>query len=173
MKDAALSQKAFTLIELVLVIALLGVLLAIVTFNLFRPVSKATIAAVSSDIISLLSEAQTKAINTDTSGSAQTDPYGVHFDADKYILFKGGLFNTSDPNNFVVDVSPSVVITPNLPCPSPPSDCNNVVFDKVSGEIASFDPANNTICVSETASGKSVLLTINFLGVVNDVQQGC
>ena len=165
-------SRGFSIIELVLVIALLSIILAITTVTLFRPVAKANLDTVSTDIFSILREAQNKAINTDTSGDVQSNDYGIHFETNSYTLFKGTAYNAGDSSNFKVDTTSNIVLSPTLPCPSPPGDCNNIVFQRVSGEVLAYDDVNNTVCVSETSTNKQTLLIINFLGVVTE-QNGC
>lgn len=164
--------RGFSLIELILVIALLSIILGITTVTLFRPVAKANLATVSTDIFSILREAQNQAINTDTSGDPQSNDYGVHFDANSYTLFKGTTYTAGDASNFKIDTAANITISPTLPCPSPPGDCDNIVFQRVSGEVLTYDDVNNTICVSETSTNKQTRLTVNFLGVVTE-QDGC
>ena len=158
-----LNEFGFSLIELILVIALLGTILTIATVNLFKPVQSAKIDSVSTDVVAILREAQNKAINTDTQGGATASDYGVHFETNKYILFKGASFNAADPNNFVVDAPQGIKFTANLPS-------SNVVFQRISGEVASFDGSKNTVCLTETSSNKSLLLRVNFVGVVDVLQ---
>ena len=172
MKIKPADQHGFTLIELVLVISLLGILLAITTVSLFRPVSKTNLKAISIDVFSLLREAQNKAINTDTSGDPQSNDWAVHFESSSYTLFKGTSYSATEPTNFVVNAPSNITISPSLPCPSPPGDCNNIVFQRISGEVLAYDALNNTVCITQASSNKQVLLTINFVGVVN-IQDGC
>ncbi len=166
------NSGGFSLIELILVISLLSIILGITTVTLFRPVAKANLDTVSTDIFSLLRGAQNQAINTDTSGDPQSNDYGVHFESDSYTLFKGATYSSGGPSNFVVTTKNNISISPTLPCPSPPEDCNNIVFEKISGEILGFDPANNTICVTETGTNKEVLFVVNFVGGIS-IQDGC
>lgn len=166
------NTRGFSLIELILVIALLSIILGITTVTLFRPVAKANLNTVSTNIFSLLREAQNQAINTDTSGDPQSNEYGIHFETDSYTLFKGSTYISSDSSNFVVTTKNNISISPSLPCPSPPEDCNNVVFEKISGEVLGFDPTKNTVCVTETGTNKQVLLNVNFVGGIS-VQNGC
>lgn len=166
------NTRGFSLIELILVIALLSIILGITTVTLFRPVAKANLNTVSTNIFSLLREAQNQAINTDTSGDPQSNEYGIHFETDSYTLFKGSTYISNDSSNFVVTTKNNISISPSLPCPAPPGDCNNVVFEKISGEVLGFVPANNTVCVTETGTNKQVLLNVNFVGGIS-VQDGC
>ena len=166
------NSSGFSLIELILVIALLSIILVITTVTLFRPVAKANLDTVSTDIFSFLREAQNQAINTDTSGDPQSHEYGIHFETNSYTLFKGINYTAGNSSNFVVTTKNSISISPSLPCLSPPGNCNNVVFEKISGEVLGFDPVNNTICVTETGTNKEVLFTVNFVGGIS-IQDGC
>src|SRR4030066_1832624 len=112
MKKTALNTKGFTLIELLLVVSLLGLTLIISTVNLFRPLPKAQAAGVSSDIFSQLRDAQNKAMNTDIGGGTAADDWGIHFESGQYVLFKGNVFDPTDPANFVVDTPTNISLTP-------------------------------------------------------------
>lgn len=171
-KSLNIKETGFSLIELLVVIALLSIVLVFVSINLFSPSEKAKLDSISTNVVSTLREAQNKAINTDTQGESQANEYGVHFESDKFILFQGTSFDSGDEKNFVINLPGSITITPNLPCPSPPGDCNNIVFEKISGEVSNFNSLENTVCINETSTGKDILITINFVGVTN-VQEGC
>jgi len=162
----AYRQAGFTLIELILVLALLTTILTLATVNLFKPTAQANIDSASTDVVSILREAQNKAVNTDTGGGVASNEYGVYFEATKYTLFKGTVFNPADPNNFAVNTPQGITLAPNLPGSS-------VVFQRISGEVVGFDSAKNTVCIRETALNKTALLRVNFVGVVDVLQQGC
>ena len=166
MKKTGFNCQGFTLIELLVVIALLAVILTITTTNLFKPTAAAKVDSISVDVASILRTAQNKAINTDTNGGATSNEYGVYFEATKYTLFKGTVFNPADPNNFAVSAPQGVTLTANLPSSS-------VVFQRISGEVTSFDGTRNTVCAREATLNKTTLLRINFVGVVDVLQQGC
>ena len=172
MKKIPSKNLGFTLIEILLVISLIVLILTIVTTNLFNPVSQGKLDAVLVDAVSIIREAQNKAMNSDTSGQTTSSEYGVHFESNKYILFKGTAYNPSDSSNFVVNAPSGITIIPNLPCPSPPNGCANIVFQKISGEVASFNGSQNSVCIIETSQKQKKNLLINFVGVVN-TQDGC
>jgi len=172
MKGSTQKEFGFTLIELILVIALLSIALTITTINLIRPTTQVKLNTQSEDIYSIVKEAQNKAINTNIGNGSQSDHWGVHFEASKYVLFKGDTYDSADANNFVTTNPQNIVINPNLPCPSPPGDCQNIVFQRISGEVKNYDNTKNSICITETASNKNKLLLINFIGTLI-IQNGC
>jgi prepilin-type N-terminal cleavage/methylation domain-containing protein len=164
--------KGFTLIELLLVIALFSTILILVTVNLFRPISQNQISSASSEISSILNQAKNRAMNSDSAGGASSERHGVHFESNKYVLFVGDSYDSSDTKNFELLTPNNISLSPTLPCPSPPGDCNNIVFEKISGEVIGFDDLSNSVCVTENSSNKTFLLKVNFVGVV-DVQETC
>lgn len=162
------NSSGFTLIEVLLVIGLLTLLLSLGIVSFGQTNTRLRLESSTSQIVSLLTEARTKAMITDTEGQPTSSVYGVHFEADKSILFRGSSFDSQNPNNFVIPAD-KVTILPNLPC-GVPTDCHNVIFTRVSGEVIGFDPVLNWLCL--TSGSSSTKLAINFLGVV-DVQGSC
>jgi len=160
------------LIEIILIISLLGTILAIATPNLFTPLGVEKVNSLSTDIISLLKDAQTKAISSETFGQGLTEDFGIHFAQNSYTLFKGSVYNPADTNNFSVATPNSLSIVPNLPCPVIPNDCNNIVFSRLTGEVQNFDQAKNSLCISDSISN-TIKLETNYLGVVNAQTAGC
>jgi prepilin-type N-terminal cleavage/methylation domain-containing protein len=171
MKKLAQSQ-GFTLIEVLLVVSLISISLIVVSVNLIRPLPKAKLDEVSGGIVSTLHEAATKAGSGDTQGGPTSSEYGVHFETSSYTLFKGTTFVQGGSDNFEVSLPAETSLTPNLPCNSPPTDCNNIVFQKISAEVVNFSPSQNSLCVNDLATNKTTRISINFLGVV-DAQAGC
>ena len=173
MKNSSRSKETgVTLIELIIVISLLSVILTLGSINLFRPYQTATLDAAAENIKSLVREAQSKAINTDTQGDPASDDYGVHFEIGRAILFKGAIYSNGDPANFEISLPSNMTANPNLPCPSPPGNCNNIVLQRISGEVVNFSSSQNSVCITENSSGKNISLSVNFVGVVN-TQNGC
>src|SRR3990167_7170531 len=115
MKDKLDHPKGFTLIEVLLVVSLLSISLVLVSINLIRPLPKAKIESVSSDIVSLLNEAATKSGSGDTQGGINSSEYGVHYETDRYTLFKGTVFTPGSNDNFQVTLPQGINISANLP----------------------------------------------------------
>lgn len=172
MQSQVKNQSGFTIIEILVVVSLLTIVLTLTTTSLFTPLGRARTENLSVDIISLLRQAQSYAINSETLGSASATSFGVHFTNSTYSLFQGNIYNPTDPNNLVVDIPAGLMVSQNLPCSGLPNDCNNIVFNQRSGEIANFDPGKNSICVSNN-SNSSTLVSFNYLGVMNAQEGAC
>ena len=158
----------FTLIEVLLAVGLLGVLLALGIASFGQSNTKLKLDSTSRQIVSILAEARSKAMEADVEDQPTPSVYGVHFDSDKFTLFRGNSYDSLNPDNFIV-ATENVTISPNLPC-GVPTECSNVIFTQVSGEVVGFDPALNWICL--TSGSSATKLTLNFLGVV-DEQENC
>jgi prepilin-type N-terminal cleavage/methylation domain-containing protein len=157
-KDEGLptGRQGFVLIELIVVLALFGALLGMTSINLLGAKNSATISATVDQIVSDLGSQQTKAM---TSG-----PYGVRFELNRYIMFRGSVYNSSDTSNssVLLDARTSFSII-NLPSAS-------VVFASQSGEIAGYDPSRASVTVYQQNSMVSKTILINQYGIVTSVQ---
>lgn len=166
------NEAGFTLIELLLVISMFVVILALSVPNLFSPLGVEKVNDLSQDIKSILSEAQTKAVSSETLGLLSTSEFGVHFTGSTYTIFRGTIFNPGDPNNFQVNVPSGLTIVPNLPCPVSPNDCNSIVFLRLTGEIQNFDQTKNSLCLADNLNNKIKVFT-STIGVVNAQTDSC
>lgn len=165
MKRFAVSSFGFSLIELIIVISLLGILLTIASVNLFNPLSKNKVSMVAGDVTSILREAQYKSINSTDSENGGSSEFGVHFENNSYTLFKGLVYNSSSNSNFEVKTVSNISIEKSLPCSSQ-ENCNNIIFEKYSGEVHEFDENQNSICIQTESSDQERMIKINSLGVV-------
>ncbi len=171
-KLTAHSENGFSLIEILLVVSFFVVILSLLTPNLFNPLAREEVNSLAKDITANLKDAQTKAMHSETFGQPTASEFGVHFSVNSYTIFRGTVFNPADTNNFSVAVPTGLSINPNLPCPSSPNDCNNIVFSKLAGEVQNFDQTKNNLCLADTLNNR-ILLTTNFLGVINAQNGGC
>lgn len=165
-------SRGFTTIEVVLVIGLLVILLSFSTPNLFNPLGTEKVNSTANEILTSVSDAQAKAINSETLGQISPSEFGIHFTSTSYTIFPGTVFNPSDQKNFTTNLDSGLSLSPNLPCPFSPNDCNNIVFSKLSGEVQNFDPSKNSLCLADNLNNK-IKLSFNYLGVTNAQVNGC
>jgi len=90
-KDA---NRGFSLLEILLVIALMAAIMALSAPFLASSFSKNELAAASDQLVDALAEARSAAMNGRSGGK-----YGVHFETDRFVYFEGETYLVSDLNN--------------------------------------------------------------------------
>lgn len=149
----------FTLIEVSLVVGIFAILASFTTINLIKPQQSADLNSTTTSIIADIKQQQARSVLGETSGGSSAVVHGIYFESSKYTLFKGVIYNSIDPANFVVDLSPSLTLTTTFAS-------SQVTFNLQSGEISGF--ANGSDTVTLTIAGSQVkILTFNKYGVVN------
>lgn len=156
-------NKAFTLIEVALIIAVISILLSISTFNLLNFQDHATLDTTIETFISDVKQQQLKAMSGSTEGNQTTAPFGIFIENHRYTLFTGTTFNSSDPLNFTLSLNDTITITTTF-------SQNRFFFIKGSGEIQNFTQGSNTITFIHTPSNLQKTITINKYGVITSVQ---
>lgn len=151
------SGAGFTLLELLVVLALAGTLLGFIIINLSSSQQNISLTSTSQVLISDLRQNQIKAMVGDTEGRSTSDSYGVHFDSDKYVFFHGTTYSSSDPSNF------TVIIPSNMQFESPGFD---IIFSKITGEIASI----TNFQLTDVTTGRGRKIYLNKLGVVDKLE---
>lgn len=153
------NQSGFTLIELVVVMGIIFMLFGFVSFNLIGVQRKVSVNSTVDVLISDMASQQTKAMLG--VGLSSGNSYGIYFEDNKYTLFDGTIYSSSDPNNFTVSLSPGILFT-NITFPS-----NSIVFSPRSGEMKDFSNGQNTITIFDSEGTKTETITINKYGVVS------
>jgi len=89
-----IKNKGFTLIEIIIVISIMAFLVSagIVSYRSFEKSTE--LEKTAHNIMSVLKLAQSK-----TTASEDASQYGVHFESDKYILFKGNIYQSEAEDN--------------------------------------------------------------------------
>jgi len=98
--------KAFTLIEILFVISILGILLAIALPNLNSLRSNQILNSTASDVVSAINKASAQSL-----ASLDSSSYGVHFASDRVVIFKGTVYGANDLENKVVEITPPATIS--------------------------------------------------------------
>ena len=144
-------QKGITVLELLIVIAILGIL-AVVILPQF---SKMRDRQVFNNSINTVVDTLAKA-KSETLASLDGYNYGVQFENNRVIIFRGNTFNSQDANNRIYSLNNPASIT-NI---SLSGGGSNLYFNKFSGL------PNKSGSVSVTSGSMVKVISINSLGVV-------
>ena len=156
-------QKGISMLELLITIALIGILFGTVTFNLIR-VQSNTSAQINLDkLISDIKTQQGKAMTGATEGRITSDNYGIYFQPNQYVLFHGAVYSPNEPSNFTVDLPDDLEIqSTTLPD-------NTLIFSQLSGEMIGFSETENTITIRSVNTGEQTSVTLNRYGVIEQI----
>lgn len=141
------TQKGFTALELLIVIAIMGVILATIlpSFTNFRRSS--LLNTESQELISIINRARILSVS-----SKYDDQFGVHFEAGKVVLFQGDTYspgattNEEHVFNTALTLSPVVIN----------GGGSELLFEKITG--ATNQNATTTLLVVGTTSSTTVLV---------------
>ena len=154
-----LNQKGFTLIEILIAVVIITLLITsvIVSYRLFE--KRTELEDTTQRIFSTLKLAQTQ-----TLASNDASPYGVHFENDQYILFKGNTYLVGALDNKIYQLPGRLEISQI----SLADGGNDVIFQRIIGSTAQFgtieiriiSQPTETRIVTIQSSGQTVLGTI-------------
>lgn len=157
-------QRGYTFVELLVSIGIIGTLLGIVTINLVRAQSNASVTATVDRLIADMREQQTKAMVGSNDGTGNGNSYGIYFLSDRYILFEGTSYNSSNSANFTVSPSNGSILT-NITFPG-----STLIFSQQSGEVSGFTQGSNTVTIQSASGSEQKTLTVNRYGTVVTIQ---
>ncbi len=145
-------QKGVTALELLLVIAMVGVIfsIALPSFNAMRnqQLLKATTLEVSSSINKARSQ---------TLASVNSSEYGIHFQSDQIVIFRGQTYSSGDSNNeYITLTTPAFISDINLA-----GSVTDIYFNRLSGA------PNTTGTITISVSSLSQIITISATGIVS------
>ncbi len=140
-------RQGFTLIEIVLGIAISAIILGLVLFGFANYRQREILKVATAEVVSVLRQARSKTLVAEGDSA-----YGVHFDRDQVVLFAGSNYLSADPAN-EISVLPTEIglATTSL-------GVNQVVFDRLSGQADSA----GTLYVywrSEVAASTTVIIS--------------
>lgn len=98
-------NKGISLLEIIIVIAIVSILSAIIIPNMSKFKSEQTLKNTTVDIVSLLNKAK-----LDANSFLDSSIYSVYFESDKAVYFKGATYSSSNPTNEIVLLNSSVTI---------------------------------------------------------------
>jgi prepilin-type N-terminal cleavage/methylation domain-containing protein len=148
-------KKGLTVIEILMVIAILAILAAIILPQFSKMRENQLLKNAISDILSSLNKAQSQ-----TLASVNSSEYGVHFQSDRVIIFKGKVFSSSAEDNETILIGEPVGIS-NVTLGGVSGASGDMYFNRLSGAPS----ATGTVAVS--ASSISKIITIFATGTVS------
>lgn len=145
-------SKGFTIIELVVVMGIFALIISFVSINLIKPQVSATLNSSTNTVVADIKEQQIKAMVGDSEASGNSQTYGVHFESDRYILFRSS-YSPSEPSNFTVNLNPGLSLS---------TTPQEIIFLKRSGETTA-----TSITLTHSQTGEQKTLSINKVGAIS------
>ncbi len=148
-------QKGITLIESLIVLAILVVLLLIVLPRFSQIKENQVLKNAAVETLSSINKAR-----ANTLASVNSSEYGVRFQSDRVIIFRGTVYNAGASDNETINI-----ITP--------ASITNVTLGGVSGTTGEFyfnrvyGAPSKTGTITITASSSTKIITINASGVAS------
>lgn len=152
-------RKAFTLTELIIVMAIIAMLLTLGTVNLLGSQRRTTINSNLTTLLSDFREQRLKAMTGDTEGTGIISSYGIYFGTNSYTLFRGSTYVATSSSNFVVNLGETSTFT-DVTLPG-----RLVVFTDGSGEVPGWSALTDTVSLTDSDAGITRIITINKYGV--------
>lgn len=122
-------QKGVTLLEILIVIAILGALSALIVGNFSSTRGDQVLKNETEAVVALLQEAR-----SNTLSGLDSSQYGVHIQSDRVILFKGSSYSSSDPSNSPYFIDDAVFISSiNLQ-----GGGSDIIFERLTGETTAY-----------------------------------
>lgn len=99
MQNFIKNKKGISVIEILLVITVLGIIFSIILPQFSKIRENQVIKSAVNDVLSSLNKAKTQ-----TLASVNSSEYGVKFQNNQVLIFKGVVFNANDVNNEIVKI---------------------------------------------------------------------
>lgn len=162
MKKTFNSERGFTLVELGIVFGIIALLLGFITLNLSNVQRTTSVNSTIDTLISDIKSQQTKAMaGTGNSGSGES--FGIYFQVDRYTLFTGTAYSSTNSTNFTVILGSNLVFA-NSTFPN-----NSLVFLRQSGELNGFIDGMNTIDIQNAQALNKKTVTVNRYGAITEI----
>lgn len=157
MENKQLARAGFTLVELMVVLAMFLIVFTLSNVSLSGMIAKHSTQEFAEVFMSDARRQQMRSISGEVSPEGN-EAYGIKFADTNYILFSG-TYVAENSNNITVSL-PSDIEFIDVTFPN-----QEVLFEKLSGEVNNFNSNSDTISIRNTTTNQTSILTINQLGV--------
>jgi len=150
-------NKGISLIEIIIIISIIGILSAI-TIPILSDFKKSqSLKNTTENVISILNKAK-----ADSNSSLDSSNYGVHFETNKAVYFKGITYSSSSSSNKEVVFDSGIIIPASLGL-SLSGGGSNIIFPKLTGDVVGYGSIKLQQS-SDVSSFKTI--TVSKLGVI-------
>lgn len=148
-------KKGITIIEILIVISIIGLIAAIVFPQFYKIREQQVLASATSEIMSSLDRAKSQ-----TLASFNSSEYGVHFQSDKVIIFKGKTFTPGFIGNENINIVTPATIS-NVTLGGINASTGDLYFNRLSGA------PNQTVTITISTFSYTKTITISATGTAS------
>lgn len=145
-------QKGLTILETIIALSALALLVAIILPSFATMRNNQVLKSSVREVTSALERAQFLSIS-----SVDSSEYGVHFEANQIVIFKGTVYSAISPDNEIISISYPASLTSIILS----GGGSDVYFDRLSGG------PNKTGTVTIVSGSVSRTITITATGAIN------
>lgn len=165
MKTRIRTQEGATLVELLLVIAITGIFLRLVTLGAFQSQQRVSLVETRDKLMRDMRRQQYRAMMGVTDINGATFDYSIYFEPTRYTLFPGSVYPPNNPQNIVQPLDPpfrleTITLT-----------SSTLTFARVSGDMRNYASTKSSLILHNTQTGNQILITINPRGVARAQNQ--
>lgn len=146
--------KGFSLLEILVVLGVMLALISVILYSLGNFRDKESLNGSVQGAVAILEEARELTLS-----GKEASSFGVHFQNDKIVRFKGGVYNPNDSANVVMFFDPLVSVNQI----ALNGGAVDVVFAKLTGETSAYGTVT-IVLVSNPAEYKTV--SISRIGLI-------
>jgi len=150
-------NNGITVMELLILMAVLGVIILIVLPQFSKIKENQVLKSGVQDVLSSIDKARGK-----TLASLNSSEYGVHFQSDKVIIFKGKIFSVSATDNETINIVAPASIT-NVILGGVSGTSGDIYFNRLSGSAST----TGTVTISTASYSKIITISATGIGSVN------
>ncbi len=142
-------KKGFSIAEILIIVAVLGIIFAIVIPQFTKTRELQVLKNGTEEIVTSIDKAR-----VETLSSLNSSSYGVHFQSDKIVIFKGTSYSAGDVNNETISITTPASIT-NVTFGGVSSVSGDMYFARLSGAPST----TGTVTVATSSYSKTITIS--------------